>query len=108
MSCNSCKKKQTPITNLSEKNTPNSRLSIFFGYVLKVFSFLIVFSLTIPIIIPLLGFVLFKTIVLNKSLDIYPMILYIGKKIFSDKKEDEEEEEVDLSELNDDDYELIN
>ncbi len=109
MSCNSCKKKQTSIANLSEKNTPKSWLSIFLGYALKVFSFLIIFCITIPIIVPLLGYVLFKTIVLNQSLDIYPMILYIGKKIFSDKKEDEdEEEEIDLNELNDEDYELIN
>lgn len=108
MSCSSCKKKQTPIINLVEKTSPKSKLSIFFGYTLKVFSFLIIFLITIPIIIPLLGFVLFKTIVLNQSLDIYPMILHIGKKIFEDKKEEEEEEEIDLNELNDDDYELIN
>jgi len=61
----------------------------------------------VPFILPLIIWMLFTTLVLNKKLDVFKIVYAIGKRLY--KKEDEEEyyeDEVDDEDFNEDDYEL--
>jgi hypothetical protein len=105
MSCNSCKKKSSYediISKIDEPLTSSQKIKL---YTVKFFIFLLLSIILTPLIIPILVVILFKVIVLSEGVDISPLLLYIGRKIFP--KEEELEEPID-EEFNEDDYELVN
>ena len=63
--------------------------------------FLILTLIIVPISIPAIIYMLFKSIVLEKSINIFPLMLYISKKIVTKYGEDDEDDE----EIDDENYE---
>lgn len=101
MACNTCKQSNPTFVVTSDEKVSN--LKNIKHYFFKFLVFLLVSAILIPFIIPILLYTLFITIVLSKGVDIMPLLLHLGKKIFPDEKEEDEEEEI-----NDDEYELEN
>lgn len=95
MSCNSCKNKKNIVKEIINESNKNKKLGVV-DYVLKFFLFLIVALILTPFIIPLLFYVLFKNIVLNKSLDVKPLLQFFGEKLIKNENEYEDDD------LNDD------
>lgn len=98
MSCTTCKSKSKESNQIPETVSNNK------NYVVKFIVFLIASVILIPVIIPILIVALFKVIVLGHSVDITPLLRYLGRKIFPKDEEEEEDDE----DLNEDDYELEN
>lgn len=80
------------------ENDKKSVFSIFVKYWLKTLVF-ILFLLAIPFINLYIIYLSFNIIVLNKSVDIKPLLKSIGEK-FSEKNKDDEDDYVDEDELN--------
>lgn len=101
--CGTCKKK-TNISDVIEETNESigSPIRSIGNYFLKFILFLLLGSILAIIIIPLSLIVLFRVVVLSRGINLLPVVLAIGQKIF--KKDEEIEEEDD--ELNEDDYEL--
>ena len=113
MGCNTCKGKSKPTFEETLKEYKAEEKKSLGGkiieYTSKFIVFLIVSAILIPFIIPILIFVLFKTIVLSHSVDIMPLLIHVGKRIFKEEDEyDEDEEEEDLEEFDQDEYEELN
>jgi len=87
-----------------------SKLTIIKRYTYRVITFLFALLL-LPILLPVVVWMLFKTIVLTEQINMLPLLLHVGKKIknFSERGQDDEDIEDDnnLEELNPDDYELV-
>lgn len=96
MACQTCKSKS------DVNKTQNIPVSTSNNYILKFLVFLIASVILIPFIIPILLVVLFRVIVLAKNVDISPLLMHMGRKIFP--KDQDEAEEYD--ELDQDEYEL--
>lgn len=79
-----------------------------FNTISNITIFLLIYTLTIPIFIILIGYILFKTIVLNNNeINITSLLLKFGKKAFENDDKDEEDDEDDDDELyENDNYEL--
>jgi len=75
------------------------------SYSLKSLAFLIMVVL-LPIINLLIIWFMFKTIVLNKNVNIKPLLLSLGKK-FQEKEIDDEEED-DFEEIKEEDVVMVN
>lgn len=102
MGCTSCKKKTgnqaEDITN--EINpVPVSGIN---NLIFKLFMFFIALFI-LPLTIPLIIWMLFKTIVLSDSTDLMPVFLKIGNWF---KKKDKDDDIEDEEEFNDENYEL--
>jgi hypothetical protein len=100
MSCN-CKK---PNTNLElEKTETTNRLKIL-NTIFNFLTFLLVFVISVPMVVPFVGYLLFKSIVLkDNTINTFNLFYKIGKKLM------ESEDSSDDGELEDDDddnYEL--
>ena len=94
MSCN-CKSTGEKIDDLI-KNKEESKepiLNIIVSYTLKMLGFLFVLLL-MPLIVGVIIWFTFRTIVLNKKVDVKPLLYFIGEK-FQNKEEDEDEMEDD-------------
>jgi len=113
MACTTCKKTKADIAEdvinkVEAKNGKSVR-----DYILKFLLFLIMAIVMTPILIPIFIIVLFNMVVLSKELNLLPIVSYIGKKIFKDKDDEDDDDEYDnLSEdeydnLSEDEYELI-
>jgi len=88
MSCN-CKKGVLPVENLNENQKITVNGNTILIYTLKIFGFLFLLIL-LPIINLYIIWLMFSTIVLNKNIDLKPLLLSIGNK-FKEKEDDEEE-----------------
>ena len=110
MSCN-CKK---PNTNLElEKTETTKRLKIL-NTVINFITFLLLFVISVPMVIPFVGYMLFKSIVLKDStVNTFNLFYKLGKKLIEkeDKINDEDNEfddEDDNYEWELEDVELVN
>ena len=108
MACNTCKK-----TRINEKITKEQKsesklnlLILIRDYTIKIFAFLFLSVIFIPLVIPATIYVLFVTVFTEKGINIVPLGLYIGKKLF---KKDVDDEDLDDEDLDDEDYDdLLN
>lgn len=85
MGCTKCKQKNgssEPITSIKNNTVIN--------YIIKILFFILTLTL-IPLIIIVLIAVLFNVIVLSKRVDILPMLMYIGDKIFNNDKDTDDD-----------------
>ena len=96
MGCNTCKGKiasKAELTNNSIENIQETKfLSKLLGYILRFFLFLIFLTALVPFILPLIIWMLFSTLVLNKKLDVFQIVYAIGKRLYK-KEEDEIEDD---------------
>ena len=117
MGCQSCKDKQgtSEILNVFKNNKNNSEPTpkdfgfVLFNGVIRLALFAISL-LMVPLILLLVVYLLFKTIILNNGeVNLMPPLLALAKKIGIGKKQIEEEYPDDYEDLesdNPDDYEL--
>ena len=91
----------------SETQEEISKLSLIKRYSFRILTFLFAIAL-VPLLLPLVIWVLFKSIVLTENINLFPLFLAIGKKLkkMGDPKEDEEED-IDIENINPEDYELV-
>lgn len=111
MACKSCKKTQEEIASEVVSSTYNNEGKKIKDYVLNFLLFLILAAILVPFIIPITLVVMFRIIVLDKSINLLPVVKYLGQKIFSDKEDKEEDEFEDdeaLDEEEADEYEPLN
>lgn len=116
MACNSCKKTTTYEKIVDDyqkdKDAPKKSLLIKIrDYTIKIFAFILGSIIFVPLVIPLTFYVLYITIFTKKGINVVPLGLYIGKKLFRDKEEEDDEdddfEDEDYDDLLDEDeYEL--
>lgn len=111
MSCNTCKK-STKKETIKEKNV-ESKINLFVkirNYTIKIFAFLFLSIIFIPLVVPATIYALFVTIFTEKGVNLVPLGLYIGKKIFKEDDEelDEDSDEEFDEEFNENEYELEN
>jgi len=107
MACNTCKKSKTTDKSKTKNDTvSNNDLSIKIrDNIIKFFAFILLSVIFIPLVIPATLYTLFITIFTDKGINIVPLALYIGKKIFK-KDEEEEDDFEDEDSLDWDEYEL--
>ena len=96
MACKSCKEKSGVsiddiLINISKDK--KTTLKLIKEYTIKTIVFLLLFVLIAPFIIPIFAIALFNVTVLSKNVDIMPLLMYVGKKIFKNDEEDDEDEE---------------
>lgn len=111
MACNTCKKsKTTDKVKKENKTQSNGNLALKIrDNTIKFFVFIFLLAIFIPLVIPATIYTLFITVFSNKGINIVPLGLYIGRKLF---KEEEEEDDDDLEDedyddlLDEDEYEL--
>lgn len=107
MSCN-CKK---PSNELSSNDIKSNGGYKVLNTIINFITFLIVFIISTPLVIPLLGYLLFKSIVLkDSSINTFNLFYLIGKKLIKEDNDlndgedfDNEEYELELEDL-----ELVN
>ena len=110
MSCN-CKndKKSAPVSS----DTPKSGLKVI-NTIVNFITFLLVFSFSIPLIIPIIAYLFFKLIVLkDNTVNMFPLFYKMGKTLAQSVKSDDDTDdgEVDYSdnyEFELEDIELVN
>lgn len=103
MSCN-CKNGQSMESMLENENkNPKSVGQTVIKYTLKVLGFLVLMA-ALPIINLYIIWFIFNMLVLNKNIDVKPILLTLGNK-FKQKDYDEDDEE--YNELTEDDVELL-
>lgn len=103
-----CKKDSNNDLMLSDSVSEKNKKIKNVEYISRTFLFL--FSLIIvPLIIPVVIWLLFKTIVLSDSIDVLPALKILGLKLkkMTDDDDEEEEEEEDGEDFNEEEYELI-
>jgi hypothetical protein len=107
MSCN-CKKPSNELESNSTKSDSNYKIiNIFVNFLI----FLILFVISIPLIIPFVGYILFKVIVLkDNTINTFNLFYKLGKKLMEKENEsdDIDFEDDDNYELELDDVELVN
>lgn len=97
MSCGCKNDKKIDLLNESNNND-KSIIKKSSNYIVKFILFLIV-SLILPITLPLMIIMLFKTIVLDNNINFLPILLKIGKKMEIKEKELYDNEEINSEEL---------
>ena len=109
MACNTCKKTRTNEKTVKLKDT-ESQINIFVkirDYTIKIFAFFFLSVIFVPLVIPATLYALFVTVFMEKGINIVPLGLYIGKKLFKKKDEDDDFEDEDYDDLlTEDEYEL--
>lgn len=107
MGCN-CKKdkvlREDRMPPLDKANTGGK----IANYGVRVVMFLLLSILAVPVTIPVVIYTLFKSVVLNKNIDFFPAIVQLTKPILGRKKNNGVNEDVDIDELNPEDYVPIN
>ncbi len=84
-----------------------SKLSIVKRYTFRLITFAFALVL-LPLLLPVVLWMLFKTIVLTEQINMLPLLLHVGKKIKKiGEPKDEEEDDDELEVVNPDDYELV-
>lgn len=86
-----------------------SKLSIIRRYTFRVITFLFALVL-LPLLLPVIIWMLFKTIILTEQINMLPLLLHVGKKLKKmgeGKEVDEDDDDDNLEEINPDDYELV-
>lgn len=84
-----------------------SNLSLIRRYTFRSITFLFALAL-LPVLLPIIIWMLFKTIVLTEQINMLPLLLHVGKKLKKIGEAKEEDEEIEkIEELNPDDYEPI-
>ena len=102
--CNCKSKGNKGIDALNNTNAPKEKLGpMIITYALKIVGFLILIA-ALPIINLFIIWFMFKTLVLNKEVNMKPLLLAIGSK-FKEKNEDEEVEDYDS--LTEEDVEMV-
>lgn len=113
MACNTCKKSVTyeKVSKDYENNPQDNFLTKVRDNTIKIFVFLLLSAILIPLVIPATIYTLFVTVFTDKGINIVPLGLYIGKKLFK-KEEDEDDEDDSLEDgeyddlLDEEKYEL--
>jgi hypothetical protein len=101
MGCN-CKNQKIESTINLETKSKNKIINTVLNFII----FLFIFILVIPISIPFIGYILFKTIVLNNGeINMTSLLLKFGKKLMENEDKDDEDDDDDELYENDD-YEL--
>lgn len=102
MACYTCKKGTS--IEVNEQNDTNIFVRILY-FLLGV----VIIGLLTPVIVSIGVYMLFNTMVLDKSTNIMPSFTMAAQLLnkITNKKVDNDEEEDDYEELNPDDYELI-
>ena len=105
MACNTCKKSTTyeKISDDYKKNQTKTQTNFLMAVrdnTIKIFVFLLLSVIFIPLVIPATLYTLFVTVFTDKGINIVPLGLYIGKKLFNDKEEDDEDDD----DLEDEEY----
>lgn len=106
MSCN-CKNGQSGQSMnemLNKESRPINLVQNLFKYTLKTLAFILM-VIVLPIINLFIIWFLFNTLVLNKNIDIKPLLLAIGNKFKEKEEEDIDEEE--LYSLTEDDVTML-
>lgn len=96
-----CKNKNNDISIVNDPNASINLIKNGGNYLIKI----IMFSITLialPLILPLMVWFLFKTIVLNKSIDFMGFLVAVGKMLKKDKNDND-----DINEINPNDYTLV-
>jgi hypothetical protein len=86
---------------IDDNGQKDSNSKKFFKYALKTIAFIVFLTLS-PVIFLAIIWIGFKLLVLNDSIDIKPMLEFAASKLKVDKKE-----EIDISELNEDDIVMV-
>lgn len=110
MACTTCKKTRADIAeDILVKDENKTTFKNIRDYILKFLLFIVMAIVLTPLLIPIFIVVLFKMVVLSKELNLLPIVLYLGKKIFKEKGEEDDEPEDDenYDDLNEDEYELV-
>lgn len=106
MACKTCKKEKKIVNKKDKTLVKNNLFTKFRDYTIKTFVFLFLSAIFVPLIIPITLYVLFITVFTEKGLNIVPLMLFIGKKLFKKDEEDDDDDD-DLSyEFNEDNFEL--
>lgn len=90
---------------------PLTNSNIFLRVLFFLISFGLVIILTIPLILPFIGYMLFNSLVLKKSTNLTKPLFNIGKIIKKTSSkgftENDDNDYEDLEDINPDDYELM-
>ncbi len=111
MACNTCKKTNKQIVGDEKTKSEINILVTIRDYTIKIFAFLFLSAIFIPLVIPATLYALFVTVFTEKGINIVPLGLYIGKKIIK-KDDDDDDDDDDLEDedydnlLNEDEYEF--
>lgn len=97
-----CKNSQNDLTNLNQKNDETLVVKGN-SYIFNFFLFIIA-TIILPFTLPLMIIVLFKTIVLNNSINLMPILIKIGK-IFKIKEKEIIKDNIEL--INEEELELV-
>jgi hypothetical protein len=103
MACNTCKKTQS-----NEKVSVNENSNFFIQIrdnTIKFLFFIVATVIIVPIVIPATIYTLFITIFTNKGINLVPLGVFIGNKLFNKDKNEEEDEDEEFD-FDEDDYEL--
>jgi len=109
MACNTCKKTRTNEKTVKPENT-ESRINILVkirDYTIKIFAFLFLSAIFIPLVIPATFYALFVTVFMEKGINIVPLGLYIGKKLFKKEDDNDEDDDDGDDDLEDSDYDEL-
>ena len=108
MACTTCKKTNADLYNESiEKDTNGVSLFAKINqYLLKFLIFLFLCAITLPFIIPITIYALFITSVLDKGINLVPVLAYLGRKMFKDEDDNDDDDE-DYENIDEEYYELV-
>ena len=98
MACGTCKdKKGTIVEELTIPDNSGKKISLkkIINTLLKVLYFLILLVVLTPIVLIAFFVVLFRYTVINKDLNIVPLLKYIGQKLMKNEDDEDEDEEED-------------
>jgi hypothetical protein len=100
MSCN-CKN-QSDETNV-EKTEATKNVKVL-NTIVNFLIFLILFVISVPLVIPFVGYMLFKSIVLkDNTINTFNLFYSLGKKLM---EKESESDDIDFDDEDDDNYEL--
>lgn len=114
MACKSCKKTKeeiaSEVVNAKPASTTFKKIRDYFY---KFLIFLLLAAILTPFIIPIVLVMMFRVTVLSKTINLLPVVKHIGERIFKEKDDEEEDEDLleddeAYDEENADDYEPIN
>lgn len=99
-----CKSEKNIDSYLNDGNISSKKIGATIGmYILKSIGFLLMIA-ALPIINLFIIWFIFRTLILNKNVDIKPLLLAIGKKF---KPEEDDDDDDDYDELTEDDVVMV-
>lgn len=120
MSCTTCKKTNREKINdaLETKKINPSIWQKIKQYSIRILVFLFLCVIAVPLVIPATIWALWVSTVSNKGINVVPILVALGKRIFKDEDDEDEDDEdedkeqfesdEDYDNLMDGDYELVN